>query len=123
MNESIPADAELSKKAKTCMIIGIISLCGGFLLGPIILPVTIFGIVAGAKSYKCSKKNFAITGLVTGVLSLPLTLHATLVWIMLLIPWHLFGAGDDKVIEANIQQAPEVIHYSSPGEGLPIEED
>ena len=69
MTDSTPTDAELAKKAKTCMIIGLISLCGGFLLGPIMLPVTIFGIIAGAKSYKCSKKNFAITGLVTGLVA------------------------------------------------------
>ena len=115
MTDTIPTDVELVKKAKTCMIIGLISLCGGFLLGPIMLPITIFGIIAGVKSCKCSKKNFAITGLVTGVLSLSLTLHMTLLWITLLIPWHIFVGGDEeKIIEAHINQAPVEIYQSPP---------
>ena len=115
MTDSTPTDAELAKKAKTCMIIGLISLCGGFLLGPIMLPITIFGIIAGAKSCKCSKKNFAITGLVTGVLSLSLTLHTTFLWIMILIPWHMFAGGaDEKRIEAHINQAPVEVYQSPP---------
>jgi len=117
MTDTIPTDVELVKKAKTCMIIGLISLCGGFLLGPIMLPITIFGIIAGAKSYKCSKKNFAITGLVTGVLSLSLTLHTTFLYIMILIPWSTFmGGADEKRIEAHIDQAPQEIYYSPPEE-------
>ncbi len=117
MTDSTPTDAELAKKAKTCMIIGLISLCGGFLLGPIMLPITIFGIIAGAKSYKCSKKNFAITGLVTGVLSLSLTLHTTFLWIMILIPWSTFmGGADEKRIEAHIDGVPVEVHDISPEE-------
>lgn len=117
MTESTLTDAELAKKAKTCMIIGIISLCGGFLLGPIMLPITIFGIIAGVKSYKCSKKGFAITGLVTGLLSLSLTLHMSLLYIMMLIPWStLMGGAEEKRIEAHINQAPTEVHYISPEE-------
>ena len=36
---------------------------------------------------------------------LSIAIHGVFLGVMLLIPWHLFGAGDDKVIEADLANA------------------
>ena len=55
---------------------------------------------------------------------LSVAIHGVALLVMVLIPWHLFGAGDDKVIEADIAQAPEEVFEDPPEEEIEeIEEE
>ena len=55
---------------------------------------------------------------------LSIAIHGVFLGVMLLIPWHLFGAGDDKVIEADLANAPEEVFEDPPEEEIEeIEEE
>jgi hypothetical protein len=62
-----------SGKATASMICGIVSLAGSCLLGPLVLPVAIVGLVLGFMSMKSANKGFAITGIITSVIALILS--------------------------------------------------
>ena len=81
----------------------------------------IFGpLIAGLLYDLWSPSPFFLAGTLfaTGaLLSLSLTLHMSLLYIMMLIPWStLMGGAEEKRIEAHINQAPTEVHYISPEE-------
>jgi ribose transport system permease protein len=65
-----------SGKATASMICGIVSLAGMCVVGPLVIPVAIVGLVLGIMSMKAANKNFAITGIVTSGIALLLSLLA-----------------------------------------------
>lgn len=67
-----PTDQELTEKAKTSLILGIIGLIA-WLLPLAGYPITIVGIVKASKSLKCSKSGMATAGLVLSIIGLVLT--------------------------------------------------
>ena len=55
---------------------------------------------------------------------LSIAIHGIAVLVMILIPWHLFGGEEEKVIEAEIAQAPEEVFEDPPEEEIEeIEEE
>jgi hypothetical protein len=55
---------------------------------------------------------------------LSIAVHGILLGVMLLIPWHLFGNEEEKIIEAAIEQVPEDVFEDPPEEEIEeIEEE
>ena len=76
VEEGADGGPEPSGKATASMICGIISLVGMCFGGPLVIPIAIAGLVLGMMSMKAANKGFAITGLITSVIALLLSLLA-----------------------------------------------
>ena len=59
-----------SGKATASMICGIVSLLGWCVLGPLMVPVALVGLVLGCMSMKSANKGFAVTGIITSIISI-----------------------------------------------------
>ena len=59
-----------SGRATASMICGIVSLLGWCVLGPLMVPVALVGLVLGCMSMKSANKGFAVTGIITSIISI-----------------------------------------------------
>jgi len=72
-----------SGKATASMICGIVSIVGWCVLGPLMAPVALVGLVLGVMSMKSANMGFAITGIITSAIALVLAFLSVLGFAML----------------------------------------
>lgn len=104
---------EPSGKATASMACGIVSLLGAC-FGPLMIPVALVGLVLGMMSMKAANKGFAITGVVTSVISIILSVLATAGMAFLTLhseEWDEFGTIS---IDPEISAPPEEIFEDPP---------
>ena len=96
-----------SGKATASMICGIVSLLGWCLLGPLIVPVAIVGLVLGCMSMKSNDKGFAVTGIITSSLSILLGIVVVIFGVALMGEMEEQGITFEEIMKEAEQQIEE----------------
>jgi len=96
-----------SGKATASMICGIVSLVGWCVVGPLIVPVALVGLVLGCMSMKSANKGFAVTGIITSGISLVIGIIIVVFGVALFAQLEEEGVTFEQIMEEAEQQAEE----------------
>jgi ABC-type sulfate transport system permease component len=108
MNDMEENEAPASTgKATASMVCGIVSLVGWCVLGPFIVPVALVGLVLGFMSMKSANKGFAITGIITSLISILMGIVVVIFGVAVMGEMEKQGVTFDQIMEEAEQQAEE----------------
>ena len=96
-----------SGRATASMICGIVSLLGWCVLGPLMVPVALVGLVLGCMSMKSANKGFAVTGIITSIISILLGIVVVIFGVAVIGEMEKQGVTLEQIMEEAEQQAEE----------------